>query len=155
MSTDDKTADGRTADGRTADGRTADGRTADGRTADGRTADGRTEEGKDSDVVVLCSPTADGEGVRAIRARLDRVELAEIRPLKEGLPVVAGEVARLRPREDMPLVCDVDVTYEVPRSPASSAHAGPPRISSESYRRNWDRAFNSARPRRPPKHELN
>lgn len=120
--------------------------------------DGKLEDGnpKDSDVVVLCSPTADGEGVNALRARRDRVELAEIRPLKEGQPVVAGEVARLKPREETPLVCDVEVAYEAPRPPEYSAHAGPPRISSETYRRNWDRAFSSARSRRPdrPKKQL-
>jgi len=110
---------------------------------------------KDPDVVLLCSPTADGEGVNALRARKDRVELAEIRPLKEGQPIVAGEIARLKPRRDMPGVCDVEVTYEVPRPPVSSAHAGPPRISSESFRQNWDRAFGPARPRRPKKQLLN
>lgn len=118
-----------------------------------------SEDGKrkpeDQDVVFLCSPTADGEGVNALRARRDRLELTEIRPLREGQPILTGEVARLKPREEMPLVCDVEVTYQAPRPPASSAHAGPPRISSETYRRNWDRAFNPVRPRRPKKHELN
>lgn len=112
----------------------------------------------DQDVVLLCSPTEDGEGVNALRARADRVELAEIRPLKEGQPVVAGEVARLKPREEMPLVCDVDVTYSAPTPealPARSDHAGPPRISSGTYRKNWDKVFKPSRSRRPPKHKLN
>lgn len=117
--------------------------------------DDNEDREKEPDVVLLCSPTADGEGVNALRARKNRVELAEIRPLKEGQPVVAGEVARLKPREEMPGVCDVEVTYEVPRPPTSSAHAGPPRISSAAYRQNWDSAFKSVRPRRPKKHELN
>ncbi len=109
----------------------------------------------DQDVVLLCSPTEDGEGVNALRARADRVEMAEIRPLKEGQPVVAGEVARLKPREDTPMVCDVDVTYKAPALPTSSDHAGPPRIASSSYRKNWDKVFKSTRTRRPKKHELN
>ena len=79
--------------------------------------DDNEDREKEPDVVLLCSPTADGEGVNALRARKNRVELAEIRPLKEGQPVVAGEVARLKPREEMPGVCDVEVTYEVPRPP--------------------------------------
>lgn len=116
-----------------------------------------SEDGKrkDQDVVLLHRPTADGEGVHALRARRNRLELAEIRPLKEGQPILAGEVARLKPREEMPFVCDVEVVYEAPRPPASSAHAGPPRISSETYRRNWDRVFSSVRPQRPKKQELN
>lgn len=117
--------------------------------------DRRDDPPTEQDVVLLCSPTPDGEGVNALRARKDRLEVAEIRPLKEGQPVVAGEVARLRPREEMPLVCDVDVTYSVPPPPAASNHAGPPRISSQSFRRNWDKVFKPARIRRPKKHELN
>lgn len=109
----------------------------------------------DQDVVLLCSPTPDGEGVNALRARKDRLEVAEIRPLKEGQPVVSGEVARLKPREEMPLVCDVDVTYKAPALPAPSDHAGPARISSQTFRKNWDKVFKSSRTRRPPKHELN
>jgi hypothetical protein len=107
------------------------------------------------DVVLLCSLTADGAGVNALRARKDRLELAEIRPLREGQPLVAGEVARLKPRTGMPLVCDVEVTYEVPRPPAVAAHAGPPRISSSTYRKNWDKVFKPTPLRRPSKHELN
>ena len=109
----------------------------------------------DQDVVLLCSPTEDGEGVNALRARQNRLEVAEIRPLKEGQPVVAGEVAQLKPREDMPLLFDVDVSYRAPTPPIRSDHAGPARIASRSYRKNWDRVFGPPRARRLKKSELN
>jgi len=104
---------------------------------------------------LLHSPTADGEGVHALRARGDRLELAEIRPLKPGQPIVTGEVARLKPREDAPLICDVDVTYEVPRPSPPTAHAGPTRATSTAYRRGWDTVFKRTRSRKLKKHELN
>jgi hypothetical protein len=110
---------------------------------------------QDSDVVLLHSPTADGEGVHALRARGDRLELAEIRPVKSGQPIVAGEVARLNPREDMPLVYDVEVSYEAPRPPPPADHSGPSRASSTAYRRGWDTVFKRAKGRRLKKHELN
>ncbi len=110
---------------------------------------------KEPDVVLLHSPTADGEGVHALRARKDRLELAEIRPLKPGQPIVSGEVARLKPREDMPLVCDVEVTYEAPEPEQSTSRAGPSRASSTAYRRGWDAVFKRSTSRKLKKHELN
>jgi len=64
--------------------------------------DSRDDSAAPEDVVLLCNPTPDGEGVNALRARKNRLELAEIRPLREGQPIVAGEVARLKPRQEMP-----------------------------------------------------
>jgi hypothetical protein len=96
------------------------------------------KEEKKQDVVLLHSRTEDGTGIRVIRARDDRVEAGEIRAAREGVPLVSGEVVRLTPREDSPLLWNVDVQYRVE---ASSAHAGPARVASRNYRQNWDAVF--------------
>jgi hypothetical protein len=99
-----------------------------------------SSEGGDRDVVLLHGRTEDGEGVRAIRARERRLELAELRPLKKGKPLHAGEVVRLRPHKESPMICDVDVVYKADGEQGTS-HAGPPNVSSARYRQNWDAIF--------------
>jgi hypothetical protein len=59
--------------------------------------------------VLLCGPTADGGGVAVLRAREGRVEVGEVRPLREGKPLGDGEIVRLRPRDGEASVCDVEV----------------------------------------------
>jgi|JI10StandDraft_1071094.scaffolds.fasta_scaffold252282_3 hypothetical protein len=96
------------------------------------------------DVVLLHSPTDDGEGARVIRAREGRVEVGELRPLKEGRPL-SGEVVSLTPRADAPRVCDVKVHVKVPTpaeaAPNALAHKGPARVTSTAYRDGWDALF--------------
>ena len=123
------------------------------------TSDGDPSESKD--VVLLHAPTEDNAGYRAVRAREGRLELAEIRPAKEGQPL-SGELVRLRPRPEFPLLCDVEVLFRpqdagdgdavgrgagdgAAEPAADTGHGGPPRVSSRSYRKNWDEVF---RPRR-------
>lgn len=96
-----------------------------------------------SDVLLLHSPTADGEGMRVLRARDGRIEEGELRPLKEGKPVVSGEVVRLTPRTESPAICDVAVQYRAP-SAAAPAHKGPALVTSNEYRDHWDGIFGTA-----------
>ena len=49
------------------------------------------------DVVYVHSPCESGEGYNIIRQRSDRLEVGELRTLKEGKPVV-GELVKLTPR---------------------------------------------------------
>lgn len=98
---------------------------------------------KDHDVVLLHSRTEDGQGVRALRSRPSKLELTEIRPVKQGKPLMTGEVVRLRPRKESPLLCDVDVEYS--SETAAGDHDGPPRVASRAYRSNWDAVFGTAR----------
>jgi hypothetical protein len=101
------------------------------------------------DVVLLHSPTEDGEGQRVIRAREGRLEVGEVRPLKEGRPI-SGEVVSLTPRADAPRVCDVKVHVKVPETaPNALPHKGPARVSSGAYREGWDALF-GARPAKGP-----
>jgi hypothetical protein len=57
------------------------------------------------DVALIHGRTADGEGLRILRQREERLELGEVRPLKEGRPI-QGEVVSLKPRPNFPLLCD-------------------------------------------------
>jgi hypothetical protein len=104
------------------------------------------------DVVLLHSPTPDGEGARVVRFRDERVEVGEVRPLKEGKPLApSGEVVALKPRKGAPWLCDVDVTYRP--KPAGNASAdrtdtdgatrarGPAQVASPRYRANWESIF--------------
>lgn len=99
----------------------------------------------DHDIVMLHSPTEDGEGVRALRSRPGRVDLAEIRPLKEGVDVSHNEVISLKPHDDAPFLCDVDTVYSPEeiedRDKGASPRGGPPKVSSEAFRKNWGQIF--------------
>lgn len=102
---------------------------------------------KDRDVVVLAAPTSDGQGVHGVRLRHRRVELAEIRPVSRGQPLGGGELVSLRPR-DNPAVCDVEPAPSVdPEELERRSTAGPARVSSDRYRRNYDRVFGKRRRR--------
>jgi hypothetical protein len=118
------------------------------------------------DVVLIHGPTEDQQGLRVLRAREQGLELGELRPIREGQPL-AGEVVKLRPRPGMPRVCDVETQLsreELDRAQAAAGdgvrspsrplgHAGPPRVSSEAYRANWDAIYRSANA--PGSSELN
>jgi hypothetical protein len=87
------------------------------------------------DVALILHPTEDNEGFQILRQRdEDRtLELGTIRPLREGRPI-DGEVVSLRPRQDMPLVCDVKVELPDPRATSD----GPPQVANDRYRRGWE-----------------
>lgn len=81
-----------------------------------------------------------------LRAREDRVEAGVVRAVKEGEPP-QGELVKLTPRPEFPLLCDVKV--EVPegtinaagsadRAPARTPHNGPAQVATDTYRANWD-----------------
>jgi len=97
-----------------------------------------------TDVVILGPPTADGAGVHVLRAREEKVELGELRPLAEGRPL-AGEVVTLAPRKDNPRVCDVKDSYRPPSVAAATSlalsHKGPAKVATEAYRDGWDEIF--------------
>jgi len=102
------------------------------------------DEEKKTDVVVLGPPTPDGEGVRVLRAREERIETGELRTLKEGKPIT-GEVVSLEPRKENPRVCDVKSSYRPPASEGKKK--GPAQVANEKYRENWDEVFSSSRDR--------
>ncbi|MFH1436948.1 MAG: hypothetical protein ABIJ56_14665, partial [Pseudomonadota bacterium] len=87
-------------------------------------------------------PTDDGEGVRAIRSCGGGLGLAEIRPVEEGRDIGSSELARLH-ATPLPLVYDVEVLFGGREKPAqkNSSHGGPPRVSSDAFRKNWESIF--------------
>ncbi len=96
------------------------------------------------DVALIHGVTPDG-GLQILRARENRLELGAVRPLREGAPIT-GEVVKLRPRENCPALCDVEVQLAAPEKPsdrqvpaeASLSHSGPPQVATDEYRKNWD-----------------
>ena len=99
-----------------------------------------------ADVALIHGVTSDG-AVQIIRRRGDRLEAGALTPLREGAPI-QGEVLSLRPRENCPLLCDVDVHYTPPQVSAkveakpvarqSPRRKGPAQVATDSYRDNWD-----------------
>lgn len=88
----------------------------------------------------------DGENFAVLRAREDRLEAGIVRKVKDGEPL-HGELLRLTPRPESPLLCDVQVEYAgPPAAPPEGgeppvgklSHGGPAQVATPSYRANWD-----------------
>jgi hypothetical protein len=96
----------------------------------------------DYDVVMLAGQTPDGEGAKVVRARPGRVEAGEVRPMKDGRPLAAGELVRLEQRREAPALYDVHVEHVVAPPPATkAAGAGPAQVATDAYRERWERTF--------------
>jgi len=109
-----------------------------------------SERGESSDVALIHGVTSEGD-LRILRKRNDRIELGGVRALREGVPIT-GEVVRLTPRKEFPLMCDVVTELAAPARPADVAEGrgesrkGPAQVATDRYRANWDTIF-SGRPR--------
>jgi hypothetical protein len=106
---------------------------------DSENAPGKAEK---VDVALIHGRTPDGQGLRVIRRRDDRLELADVRPLEQGKPI-HGEVVRMTPRANFPLLCDVETEIPAP-SVSAHAHKGPAQVATDTYRKNWDAIFQPA-----------
>lgn len=93
---------------------------------------------KTEDVMLVHGRTDDGKGLKVLRKKADELSAGEVRPVEEGKPL-GGDLVRLKPRPEMPMLCDVDVEYEAPRP--TKAESGPARVSSSAYRKGWDRMW--------------
>lgn len=101
----------------------------------------------DSDIALIQGKTPDGEGLRVIRKRRERIELALVKPLEQGVPIT-GEVVSLKPRPEFPLLCDVKVELEAPQAAdvaTRPAHGGPAQVATDRYRENWDKIWKRKR----------
>jgi len=93
------------------------------------------------DVVLPHGATDDGEGARVLRARPGRIEAGEVRPAREGKPLLPGaELVRLERRADAPALYDVKVDHVVAPAPKPK---GPAQVATSTYRANWERTFGS------------
>ena len=88
------------------------------------------------DVVVITGRRPNGDGMGVVRFREGNVEVGAVQPLKEGKPIV-GELVRLHPRRESPMVCDVEVELDA-RPPRERSSPGPAQVATEAYRNNWD-----------------
>ncbi len=111
---------------------------------------------KAKDLVLVHGRTEDGAGVNVIRARQERLEFGVMRPLEHGKPIHSGEIVKLSPRAECPLIFEAETQYRaddptasVPSaddaapqkstpSPAARLTAGPAKVASPNYRKNWD-----------------
>jgi hypothetical protein len=103
-----------------------------------------------TDTLLIHGVSEDGESFAVLRARDDRLEAGIVRKVKDGEPL-HGELLRLTPRAESPLVCDVEVQYAPPGVAAANLdaaadaphtpklkHGGPAQVATSSYRANWD-----------------
>jgi hypothetical protein len=96
------------------------------------------------DVAIVCGVSDDGQGLEIIRKRGERLETGTVRRLEQGKPI-HGEVVRLRPREQFPMVCDVEVELAGPPQKAATL-SGPAQVATDSYRKNWDAIYGNRKP---------
>lgn len=122
------------------------------------TPEASTESASGSgDVALVHRITPDG-AVHVIRKRGDQLEAGALQPLREGAPI-QGEVVSLRPRENFPLLCDVDVLYQPPavaskpqekqaekQKALPARRKGPAQVATDEYRDNWDSIWSSKKP---------
>jgi len=99
------------------------------------------------DVVLVHGVTEDRRGLKVLRARNERLEVGEVRPVEEGKPI-AGDLVRLKPREGAPHVCDVETELSIsgqssPTVRDTSARGRPAQVATDTYRDNWDSIFKS------------
>ncbi len=108
----------------------------------------RTTEGEASpsqDVVIVHGRTEDQQGLKVLRARPERIEHGEVRPLKEG-QAIHGDIVQLKPRAGAPWICDVETQFSYsearsggePVKETAPRRPGPARVATEAYRQNWD-----------------
>lgn len=109
---------------------------------------------KGFDRVLIHGRTEDGEGLRALRSRPDRFDLAEVRFAREGQCIGDSDLVSLHPTE-LPLIYDVETIFSRDENPemkeksgkvGSISHIGPARIATDAYRRNWEAIFGCGKP---------
>ena len=90
------------------------------------------------------SRTASGPVAHVLRKRGDQLEAGCLRPMESGKPLT-GDLVRLRPRPQLPLLFDVEVEVASPLAaqPSSRDAVGPARASSSRYRRGWESIWGS------------
>ena len=112
-----------------------------------RAAGSATSSGASSsnDVAIVCGLSDDGQGLDIIRKRGERLETGTVRRLEQGKPI-HGEVVRLRPREQFPMVCDVEVELAGPTPQKTATLSGPAQVATDSYRKNWDAIYGGRKP---------
>jgi hypothetical protein len=89
-------------------------------------------EGKPRDVVLVYGRSDDGKGYDVLRQRGGEIQAGRLRPLDQGKPIY-GEVVRLEPRQESPMLFDVDVQHD-----GRSSRGRPVKVATDQYRRGWE-----------------
>ena len=102
---------------------------------------------KTKDLALVYGATEDETGLKVLRHRAatGTIDAGVVHPLKQGQNIT-GEVVRLTPHADVPLVYEVDVEVEANPATLPSRSAGPAQVASDMYRNGWDTIW--GRPRR-------
>ena len=95
-----------------------------------------------SDVVLVYGQSEDGKGYGVLRQRGSEVQVGTMRRLGQGKPI-HGEVIRLKPREDSPVLFDVEVQHDA-RPPSGR----PAKVATDQYRKGWESIWSKKRPDR-------
>lgn len=116
------------------------------------------ETGRPEDVALIVGTDEERHAIRVLRKRGGKVEGGLVRVAEPGRPAM-GDLVRLKPRPEMPLLCDVETLYEFERTPPADAeappsgaggHPGPARVVTDAYRRGWERIFGRKDPADDP-----
>jgi hypothetical protein len=94
--------------------------------------------------VVLVGAPVDAQRWPVLRHREDRLEVGELRTVREGQPMAAtGEVVKLRPRREHARLFDVEVLADLDDDAVEidAARSGPPQVATAAYRVGWDATF--------------
>ena len=100
------------------------------------------ENRQGGDMVLVCGQSKDGGAYEVLRQRGSEVEAGVMRPLDEGKPI-HGEVVRLKPRKDSPMLFDVEVQHD-----ARSSTGRPAKVATERYRKGWESIWANESPDR-------
>lgn len=94
------------------------------------------------DVILIHGVDPQRRELHVVRSKGGEVGLGIVRPVEEGRPI-DGDLVRLKPHKDMPLLCDVEEVLSVPKPPAPAGppHPGPACVSTDAYRRGWEQVF--------------
>ena len=98
-----------------------------------------------ADVVLVYGQSEDGKEYGVLRQRGEEIEAARIRQLDEGKPI-HGEVVRLKPRAESPVLFDVEVQHD-----ARHSTGRPAKVATEQYRKGWESIW----AKKPDSHSLN
>ena len=95
------------------------------------------------DMVFVHSVSEQGDALRVIRKREEKIELGEMRAVEEGRPI-QGDLVRLKPRAEHERLYDVEVLLsqeEVREQAEAAGRSGPAQVATDAYRRNWEAIF--------------
>ena len=108
------------------------------------------EARKPKDVMLVHGVNETGDEYAVLRAREDKLEAGVVKTVKEGEPV-DGEVLKLTPRPEAPMLFDVEsqLSSKALNAPGGSdSRKGPAQVASSTYRSNWDSIWKKKKPKK-------